>query len=219
MSGLFAVMAKEWKCFRGSDRGTFILYMALVLVWSMLLALRANDNFSAGPLWLVFLSIVITANFSNAVFISERFNGSLEIFITSGLSRDAILFGKILFISLVSLVFGGLCIGISFVTEKIIFIDRTDGLSFSAFLLYAASTLFSVCCSAYLSVKMTNHRLLHFINMFMVACIVTVYMLASAIYGLSEMYLSLFMTVSAVLFSVMARRLYHSEKIVQPVNM
>jgi len=219
MKGMGVVIAKEWKCFTGSDRGTFILYVVLILIWSSLLAARTSDNFSSGPLWLVFFSIVITSNFASTVFISERFNGALEIFITSGLSRDAILFGKIVFITAISLIFGGLCVGISVVIEKAVLNNDVLSLSISDFLLYASATFFNVAGSAYLSVRMSNNRLLHIINMFMLGGIVTGYTIVSSIFTTPEIYLLIILNSLALIFCVMARRLYHTEKIIQPLNM
>lgn len=219
MRSLGVVIAKEWKCFLGSDRGLFILYCFLVLVWSTLLATRDSSHFNTEPLWLVFFSVVITANFSNTIFISERVSGALEILITSGLSRSAILYGKMAFILLMSLFFGLLCFIITTLFQKILSDGYMDiePVRLSGFLLYAGSAFLNVASSAYLSIRMSNPRLLHFANMFILGSIVGVYMYLSSKYDISILTLTLILSIIAGIFCWRAQKLYNSEKILQPI--
>jgi ABC-type transport system involved in cytochrome c biogenesis permease component len=219
MNGIWAVIVKEWKCFIGSDRGMFVLYMFLVLTWSVLLATRSSANFNAGPLWLVFFSVVITANFSNTIFISERVSGALEILITSGFSRNAVLYGKMAFILGMSLIFGILCISLTFLFEKFIYNNDLHQIDISGFFLYAGSAFLNVASSAYLSVRMSNPRLLHFANMFLLGTVVGTYMLLSSMFNVHLFFLILFFCVTAVLICWRAQILYNSEKILQPIYM
>jgi ABC-type transport system involved in cytochrome c biogenesis permease component len=219
LKSIRAVIAKEWKCFIGSDRGMFVLYMFLVLTWSVLLATRSSANFNAGPLWLVFFSVVITANFSNTIFISERVSGALEILITSGFSRNAVLYGKMLFILAMSLIFGILCITITFLFQKFIYNNELQQIDISGFFLYAGSAFLNVASSAYLSVRMSNPRLLHFANMFLLGTVVGIYMLLSSMFNVHLFFLILFFCAAAVFICWRAQILYNSEKILQPIYM
>jgi ABC-type transport system involved in cytochrome c biogenesis permease component len=219
MKSIGVVIAKEWKCFLGSDRGMFVLYMFLVLTWSLLLATRGSAHFDAGPLWLVFFSVVITANFSNTVFISERVSGALEILITSGFSRNAVLYGKMAFVLAMSLVFGLLCITLTFLFEKLIYNSDVQQIEFSGFFLYAGSAFLNVASSAYLSVRMSNPRLLHFANMFLLGIIVGTYMVLSSMFYIPIIFLISFFCISAVFICWRAQKLYNSEKILQPIYM
>jgi hypothetical protein len=217
MQSIRAVIAKEWKCFIGSDKGMFFLYFILILIWSMLLSSKSSSDLYSAPLWLVFFSVVITANFSNNVFISERVSGALEIFITSGLSRNAILYGKLIFVLILSNISGVLCFAMSVVIHRFLFSDDKNPLSGMDLLLYSGSAFLNVASSAYLSVRMSNPRLLHFANMFLLMIIVGAYIAISAFYTVDIIYLILLLFVAGGLICWRAQILYNSEKILQPV--
>ncbi len=217
MRSIGVVIAKEWKCFLGSDRGMFVLYFILILVWSVLLASRDSSHFNAEPLWLVFFSVVITANFSNTVFISERVSGSLEILITSGLSRNSILYGKMSFILLMSFIFGAICFFATFLFQNFLLKNSAENINLSSFILYAGSAFLNVSSSAYLSVRLSNPRLLHFANMFILGLIVGIYMFLAATYDVSMLYLFVFMCSVAIFICWRTQKLYNSEKVLQPI--
>ncbi len=218
MGGFKIVFAKELQCFAGSDRGMFILYSVIVIVWSALLATRSSDSFDSGPLWLVFFSIVITANFSNSIFVSERTNGSLEILITSGLSRNAVLYGKMFFIITMSVLFGTVCIILSLLLDKYIFYNSMPSTGIESFLLYTSSTFLNVAASAYFSIKLTNQRLLHFVNMFVLGLFVSVYLTLAQFITMSIYYLIGAMFISGAGICWRTQKLYHGEKIIQSVS-
>jgi ABC-type Na+ efflux pump permease subunit len=218
MGGFRVVFAKELQCFAGADRGMFILYSIIVIVWSALLATRTSDSFDSGPLWLVFFSVVITANFSNSIFVAERTNGSLEILITSGLSRNAVLYGKLFFIVTMSVLFGGVCIILSRILDKYLFYDSMLSTDIQSFLLYTASTFLNVAASAYFSIKLTNQRLLHFVNMFVLGLFTGVYMALAQYIAMSIYYLIGAMLLCGAGFCWRTQKLYHSEKIIQAVT-
>ncbi len=218
MGGFRVVFTKELQCFAGADRGMFILYSVIVIVWSALLATRSSDSFDSGPLWLVFFSIVITANFSNSIFVSERTNGSLEILITSGLSRNAVLYGKMFFIITMSVLFGTVCIIFSLFLDRYIFYNSMPSTGIESFLLYTSSTFLNVAASAYFSIKLTNQRLLHFVNMFVLGIFVSIYLTLAQFITMSIYYLIGAMFVSGAGICWRAQKLYHSEKIIQSVS-
>jgi ABC-2 family transporter protein len=218
MGGFRVVFAKELQCFAGSDRGMFILYSIIVVVWSALLATRSSDSFDSGPLWLVFFSVVITANFSNSIFVSERTNGSLEILITSGLSRNAVLYGKLCFIIIMSVLFGAVCIVLSRIFDKYLFYYSMPPTDIESFLLYTSSTFLNVALSAYFSIKLTNQRMLHFVNMFILGLFVGAYMALAQYITVSVYYLVGVMFIAGAGICWRAQRLYHSEKIIQSVS-
>ena len=112
MKKLNAIISKEWKSFIGSDRGVFAVYAILILSWSFL---PLYKGFSMGmeDVWWLFFSVVISGNFSNTVFVSERLSGSMEILLTSGFPRDTVLFGKAAFITGISIAIGTLCLCLS----------------------------------------------------------------------------------------------------------
>ena len=112
MKKLNAIISKEWKSFVGSDRGVFAVYAVLILSWSFL-PLYKGLSMGMEDVWWLFFSVVISGNFSNTVFVSERLSGSMEILLTSGFPRDTVLFGKAAFITGISIAIGTLCLCLS----------------------------------------------------------------------------------------------------------
>lgn len=217
MKDLKTIIFKEWKCFTGSDRGVFILYAVLIISWSLFLAGGNDSSLRTGPLWLVFFSVVVAANFSNTVFISERISGALEILMTSGLSRSSILFGKMSFVMVMSLLFGAMCLGLASVWQQIIFdYDSTSLVPFD-FLVYASSVFLNTAVSAFLSVRMSNPKLLHLTNLLLIGCIIAVFTFLNQFCQLPEIFLPLFLILAGLVSSILAKNEFNSERILQPV--
>ena len=218
MNGTITIFRKEWHCFTGSDRGMFVLYALLILTWSSMLAAPQNADFPAGPLWLIFFSVVISANFSNTVFIAERIHGNLEILLTSGLSRQNILYGKMLFVGGMSCGIGLLCIGLSMILRHLLFDSTLIPVSTGDIILYGSAVFMNTANSAYLSIRMPNPRLLHFANLLLLGSLVTLYSLLTFYIPVSSIVLSAILTGIGCAGTIAARRLYNSEKILQPVH-
>ncbi|MDG5813692.1 hypothetical protein QA601_01245 [Chitinispirillales bacterium ANBcel5] len=217
MKGLKTVLNKEFKAFAGSDKGVFVVYSVLVLAWSFLFA-SGDDSMVGGAFWLVFFSVIVAANFSNTVFISERMSGSLEILITSGLSRGAVLFGKMLFIMVMTLLIGGACALIASLWGALLS-GYGGRVQFGVFeiLLYTGATFLNAAGSAYFSVRLSSPRLLHFINLFILGVIITVYTVIAELFVVSDWVLLALVIVPGVLFSFLAHREFSGERIIQPV--
>jgi ABC-type transport system involved in multi-copper enzyme maturation permease subunit len=219
MNGLLVIFGKEWRFFTGSDRGVFVLYLFLILSWSIMLVAPHDTTFQSGQLWLLFFSVIISANFTNTVFIAERVNGILEILITSGLTRRQILFGKMLFVAGMSTAIGVLCSGFSLLWRRFIYSDGGYAVTVSDLLLYIVAVYFNTASSAYLSVRMNNPRLLHLVNLLFLACIVTAYTVAAGYYTIPLFALPLFLFVAAGVLTAASAHIYESEKILQPVTL
>lgn len=217
MKGLKTVIYKEWKCFTGSDRGVFILYAVLVLSWSFFLVGGSDSSLRTGPLWLVFFSVVVAANFSNTVFISERISGALEILITSGLSRNSILFGKMSFVMGMSLVIGVGCMGLACLWQYLMYDNEITVLVPMDFITYAASAFINTAGSAFLSVRMPNPRLLHLANLFLTGCVIAIYTILSKYYPVPDFFFPLFLILAGLVSSILAKNEFNSERILQPV--
>ena len=170
-----------------------------------------------GPLWLVFFSVVISANFSNTVFIAERVNGILEILLTSGLSRKHILYGKMIFVGGMSTVIGLLCVAISPLWKMALYPESNWTLSADALFLYIAAVFMNTACSAYLSVRMANPRLLHLANLLLLAVLVALHGAATYFFSVPTYTLTIVLVIIGAAATAAAQRLYESEKILQPV--
>jgi len=216
MSNLTTILRKEIKSLTGSDRSTLIIYLLISVLWSF--TLLTGENGAGGRLWLVFFAVIAAANFSGAVFISERVSGTLEILITSGLSRDAVLFGKMLFVIVMTSIMGLLCAGLAMLWGAVIpglELSRTLGVYEAA--LYLSVTYLNAAASAYFSVRMDNPRFLHFVNLFMTGILAASYHAAS---GFAELHPSievLAFFLAGALFTFLARREFAGERIIRPV--
>lgn len=217
MKGILTIVQKEWRCFLGSDRGIFLLYLVLMLSWSIMLANPGESAVQAGQIWFIFFSVVISANFSNTVFIAERVNGILEILLTSGLSRKEILFGKMLFVAGMSIVIGILCMLVSHVWRHVLFDGEMRALSTADVIVYCCAVLMNTASGAYFSVKMGNPRLLHLLNLLVLGGIVILHSVAVSFFTIPIFILPLLLLAFATACTVLALQLYESEKILQPV--
>jgi ABC-type Na+ efflux pump permease subunit len=219
MNGTRIIICKEWRVFTGSDRGLFLIYAVLIFSWSFMLAAPASGSIDTGPLWLVFFSVVISANFSNTVFISERVNGILEILLTSGVSRKQILYGKMLFVGGMSTIIGLLCIALSVVWRSNIYHAPGTSIDAMAIVLYCSAVFMNTACSAWLSVLMSNPRLLHLANLLTLALLVTLHSVVSIYIPVPPFALDAALLLIGSAATISARRMYESEKILQPVNL
>lgn len=218
MNSAAVVFAKEWKVFLGADRGIFFLYAFLILSWSFMLITPGTTFAQSGDLWLIFFSVIVSANFTNTVFIAERINGNLEILITSGITRKAMLSGKMLFTAGMSIVIGGICCGLSFVWNHVLGDGTPLTLDSGDFLSFVLAVFFNTASGAYFSVKLANPRVLHLSNLLLLAGVVTAYSLLDSYIPLPSWSLQLVLALPAGALTLLAYRIYESEKLLQPVS-
>jgi ABC-type Na+ efflux pump permease subunit len=217
MAGLKAVLRKEVKNFTGSDRSALLIYIVISVLWSFTL-LSGGDGGIGGGLWLVFFSVIVAANFSGTVFISERVSGTLEVLITSGLSRDAVLFGKMLFVIVMTSIIGLLCAALAALWSVAVpDVELSRALGAYEAVLYFSVTCLNVSASAYFSVRMSNPRFLHFVNLFMTGVLVAIYTVVSGFIELHPYILVLAFLASGALFTFLARREFAGERIIRPI--
>jgi ABC-type Na+ efflux pump permease subunit len=214
MTGLRTVIQKEIKCFFGSDKSTFLIYAMISLMWSFALLLEVGN----GDFWLVFFSVIVAANFSSTVFISERVNGNLEVLITSGLSRDAALFGKMIFIVAMTAAIGLVCALFAACWSAVLLdAGAPPPVSVYGALLYLSATFLNAAASAYFSVRLGNPRFLHFINLLMTGAFVAAYDAASSFFQMHPSILVLGFLLAGTLFTFLARREFAGERIIRPI--
>lgn len=219
MNNAALIFRKEWMSFTGSDRSVFFVYAILVIGWGMLLATSQDSPGSYLPLWIALFSVIVAANFSATVFVAERVSGSLEVLLTSGVSRNGILYGKLLFVVGMTLVIGAGCAGFS-VLVKPLFAEAREygtGTTLSGCVIYCAAAFLNAACSAWLSVVLPNPRLLHLLSLFMISGIMALQMVLSVYFPVPPLSGAGVMAVAGVFFSVLAQREYNSERIIKPV--
>ena len=222
MNDIRLMVRKEWKCFAESDRWIFVIYGILVLAWSFLLSQNISILSSrTGYLWLAFFSVILSGNFSNTIFVAERMSGSLEILLTSGISRVSILSGKMLFIVIMSTVMGVCCYIIALAInalkgENIAVLLRVLPLG-EELVLYIVACFMNAACGAWLSVRINTPRILPFVNLFVLVIIVIIHGVLSEFFSLSLWSLILVLALTGAFFCVFAFRDFRSERVIQPV--
>lgn len=222
MTGLRLVAQNELRRFSKHDKSVFIIYGLLVFGWGALLSANMSALAGeAGMLWLVFFSVIVSGNFSGTVFISERVSGSLEVMLTCGISRRSILWGKVVFVIAMAFGMGMLCYLFALVihlSKGESMLEATGGVTFvRAVVLYISACLMNATCGAWLSVRVSNPRLLHFVNLLVLSAVVAVDALASAFLPLSSWNLAWVLLGVGGLFGLLAERAFASEKVVQPL--
>ncbi len=222
MKGARLIFKKEWLGFLAGERSSFVVYGMLVLLWSSLIATNlASDAGMAGTFWWIFFSVIISSNFGNTVFIAERLSGSMEILLVSGVTRKAILFGKITFVICMTAMIGALCYALAHIW---LLVQRNGpspaGESFwLQASLYLAATVMNACSAAWLSLRLPNPRLAHFANLFGLALIIGVYAALQTFLAVSAWWLILILLACAGFFARAALKDLYSERVVQPVTL
>jgi hypothetical protein len=84
-------------------------------------------------------------------------------------------------------------------------------------ILYIAACFLNASCGAWLSVRINNPRLLPFVNLVVLGIIVVIHELLAYKIALSLWSLSCVLTVTGVLFYVLAIKAFRGEGIIQPL--
>jgi ABC-type Na+ efflux pump permease subunit len=218
MKKINAILRKEWVNFKGSERGVFAIYAILVFFWSFF---PLNRELGAGPIWWLFFSVIISGNFSNTVFVSERLSGSMEILLTSGFPRNSVLFGKVAFILCMSIVIGMMCFSLSIVWLFLSgHIDSPiEGDVLYGALLYCAGAFMNVSCGAWLSVRLQSPRIIPFMTIFIMAAMVASFYVLSYAFGAPLWMLGIAFVIAAAFFLLRAKKEFNGEKIIQPIHL
>jgi ABC-type Na+ efflux pump permease subunit len=219
MNNVALIFRKEWMSFVGSDRSVFFVYVILIAGWGMLLASWQNSQVMYLPLLIASFSVVVAANFANSAFVNERTTGSLEILLTSGVSRNGILYGKLLFVVGITVAIGAACIGLSVALKPVVSGTTMtgSGISVSIGAIYCAASFLNAAASAYLSIVLPNPRLLYLLNLLLINLILGLQMVLSACFPFPLMAGTGFMVAAGIVFTFLAQREYNSERIIKPV--
>jgi hypothetical protein len=218
MKQIKAIIKKEWLNFLGSEHGVFVVYAVLIFAWSFIPLTKVSGT---GQVWWLFFSVIISGNFANTVFVSERLNGSMEILLTSGLTRNAVLYGKILFITIMSIFIGLTCCCIAAIwidlygqPRMLFFTDMASGAA-----LYCVGTLMNVACSAWLSIRLQSPRIIPVISILLMAVFVALYYFLTYIVYASGGLLYVILGSAAMIFFFFAKMEFNGERVVHPVDM
>jgi hypothetical protein len=217
------ILKNELLNFIRSDRGVFFVHILLIAVWSSVLATNMHQMaIETNTLGWIFFSVIVSGNFSNTTFVAERLSGSLEIVLTSGLSRKSILAGKVVYVIAMSVIFGFLCLGMALAAVGL------TGLNPSIVLrvlkmdimtaLYVSACFMNAACGAWLSMRLSNPRLSHFANLMVLGIIVGGHAILTSYLPLSPWLLPAILAGLGTIFMLLAIRDFESENVVQPFS-
>ena len=215
MKKINAILKKEWLNFKGSERGVFFIYGILIISWSFL---PLNKEFGAGPTWWLFFSVIISGNFSNSVFVSERLNGTMEVLLTSGFNRDEVFFGKILFVLIMTIVIGASCFGLSMVWQ---FLNGHTTIQKDVLLdmiFFFAGAAMNVAFGAWMSLRLQSPRIIPFMTIMLMGFVVAGFYALSFFAHTPQWLLGAALAVLAGVFGTCARNEFHGEKVIQPIH-
>lgn len=215
MNGMILIAGKEWRSFLGAERALLVTLGILFLVYSLSFAL-GGSSVSQSALWSVVFSVVVSSIFGNSLFVSERMNGAIEILLTSGISRDSVLFGKFAFGMALTLAMGAVPYALAAGWCAILGTDPAAPLLGGwAPALYAASSFVSLAAAAWLSVQLSSPRLVYFLIMLLLAAA------GGAVFGLGlgVSHLAALLVGLGLAFLLLARHAYRGEKPIRPVNL
>ncbi len=219
---MWLIIRKEWTGFVKSDRWIFVIYGFLVIAWSFLLSPNMNMLASGtGYLWLAFFSVIISGNFSSTTFVAERMSGSLEILLTSGISRQSILLGKIAFVVIMSTGMGITCYIIALIIntvqgENVLVLLKIVPIG-EEIALYVGACFMNATCGAWVSVRVSSPRLLPFVNLFVLGLVVIIFTLLADTFLLSIWYLIIALVGIGTIFYSLAYKEFNSERVIQPI--
>jgi ABC-type transport system involved in multi-copper enzyme maturation permease subunit len=219
---MHAILRKEWRTFIGSEKGVFAVYAILVFSWSFLPLYNNLGSFAlGGAVWWLFFSVIVSGNFANTSFVAERMNGSMEVLLTSGFSRDCVLFGKVVFVIIMSVVIGTVCFCLSLLW--VVLLGHASmlfgtSLLFAA-LLYASGTFMNASAGAWMSIRLSSPRLIPFVNILLVGCVCGLYYALYCTVPVSEWLLSCLLFCAGCVFLFLAKKDFNGEKIIAPVDL
>lgn len=219
MSEIGVIVGKEWRNFAGSERGVFVVYGALVLAWSLLVRNNIlNSSMLFTGMWWLSLSVLISSTVANSVFVTERISGSMEILLTCGFSRSAVLYGKVLFVVFVSVALGAVCSGLALVWS----IGDNPALFLRGILanadLYCGGAFLSATAGAWLSIRFSSPRIIPFVVLILVSGVCGAYLAVAQFTALPEWALFLLTLAVGAGFLSLARKDFHGEKIIAPLD-
>ncbi len=220
MNEIGLIYRQELKAFLKSGKSSILLVFFTVFVWGSIISDKVDSiNSWDSILWVMFFALVAGAALCTTTFIRERLSSTLEVLILSGVERTSILYGKLLFTTTTTLFIGMTAFFVAFVI-RVIFL-RDAFLLFSevgtAFLLFGAASLLVSSSTAFLSMALSNPRLVQFINITLLSVLSVAYTALSQYFGDSILIFSSVLILLSFLFSRLALRMFRSEKILQPL--
>ncbi len=220
MSELFLIYKQELLSFLKSGKSSLLLLAFTTLAWGGFITNKIETiDDPSSYLWVLFFSLVAGAGLTTSVFVRERVSATLEVLLHSGLERNSILLGKLLFTTSMTLLVGVGAFSISFIVRSILYKDSGQlfdeiGVVIS---LYSASTILVSNSSALLSMVLSNPRLVQFVNFSLLTVVSVLFGLFSPQGRISLWILSFSLIILSAILFFFTKRAFRNEKIIQPL--
>lgn len=216
--GIGILFVKELRAFlRSSHVVHSAFFMVIVVYAGVIVSHFFSSQQDMRVVWWLLFAMVMAGHFANRVYVFERITGALEMLFVSGVSRGGVLAGKVLFCSTTSLAAGVVAAAIAWVILAWIVglpYHRVGMYLGSGLLQYITGSLLFTCTNACLAVVLGNPRLMHFVNLALLALLV----MANTLLRMPVWALHVSCIAVAAVFYLIALRVYHGERIVYPAD-
>jgi hypothetical protein len=221
---VLTVIRKEWLSFVRSDKGMIAMYAVLLVFWSWLLITTNDEAGNSKIIWLLTFAVVVGSNFFQSTYVIERVNGALEIILTSGLSRGAILLGKTLHVVLVTSAFGFACLGLSCLWGTFIPVSiARPEITYYDFAVFFGAAFYNAAAACWLSIVFPSPRLVPLMAVGLTMCMIAIYYAIPIMYPPAKPFVDWILLggliVVGALFQILARQAFNSEKVIQPISL
>jgi len=220
MSEIVLVFRQELLAFLKSGKSSLLLLAFTTLAWGGFITNKIESiDEPSSYLWVLFFSLVAGAGLSTSVFVRERVSATLEVLLTSGLERNSILLGKLLFTTAMTLLVGVGAFSISFLVRSLLYHDSLqlfDEIGV-VLVLYSSSAILVSHSSALLSMTLSNPRLVQFVNFTLLTIISVLFGVFSPQGRGSLFVLSAGLLLLSILLFFLTKRAFRNEKIIQPL--
>ncbi len=221
MSETTLIFKQEFSSFIKSGKSSLLLVFITALTWGGMISSKISSfDEPTSYLWIIFFAMVASAGLTNSVFVRERLSNTLEILLTTGLNRSSILYGKLLFTSTATLFIGVCALLTATLFAKVLSLSGEIGFYeiSQSVLLYLGATLLVTSSSAFLSLALSNPRLVQLINFTTLTLFsITFTFISMFVVELPLHSLSISMAVGSLLFTLLAKKWFNSEKVIQPL--
>lgn len=217
---MFTIMKFEFRSLIKSGPSAIALLVFTALLWSNYVSSQVTSIEDVGSfLWVISFAFVMTAGISYSVFIRERTNGALEILLTSGIEKLAIIQGKILFATIVSSLMGVTSFLVAFFIKYVIFREEFYAWSelFDILIMYIGSAVFITSLSAFYSLLLKTPRLIQFLNFMTIGILSSIYMVFNILLETRLEYFAITLLFLSAILNKISSKLFLREQVIEQV--
>lgn len=217
---MLTIMKFEFRSLVKSGPSAIALLVFTALLWSNYVSNQVVSIADMGSfLWVISFAFVMTAGISYSVFIRERTNGALEILLTSGIEKVAIIRGKILFATIVSSLMGVTSFIFAFLIKYVIL--REEFYSwfelFDILLMYVGAVVFITSLSAFYSLLLKTPRLIQFLNFITLGILSAIYIVFDVLLQVPLWGFAVTLIAFSAMLNQISSKLFLREQVIEQV--